>query len=640
VRGYSNPFRSRASEQQRDLSTFVRTFAVGALDVMPESIWDRLVVVRSAPGGGKTSLMRVFTAPSLDLIHTRRDELEALHGRLQAVGAISRQGPTVLGVLLNLARDYQALLDLGAPPDVSTRLFFRLLDARIMTAVVRASLSTRGLRYPQDADRLTLKVPPGNEVFLERLGGASGAEIVKHTLATERRTLDLLDSLLPVAWEDAAGSQSELYSLRALSECTIEVGGVTLRRRPLIMLDDGHALAPVQRDALLDALADRRLAVARWYAERLQAMDPEEVLGGEIEGRDLHVVAVEETQRLRRSYRRVLIEAGNLRAGRALERYADERLDFFELLEVEEGELLGSEPVKVAEAVRDAAYEAAGSSLRLRGWLDETPDGAGYADVVLWRQKQIVIEREKGRRQMDFFALADEADESEAERLDAQLTRVAEAARLFLAREHRLPYYAGAERIAALASWNVEQFLSLCGDLFEAMLGSITLRERPRVSAARQDALVRRASERLWRQVLSRVPNGRELLRLLESVAALSRAETERPSAPYAPGVTGIAITMEERRRLLEPAKRAKITGGDDLLRALAAGSAFNLLSIELNQTVKHQRVAVIYLNRLLCPRLNLPLQRGGFRERQLEEIAGWAAGSSAFTARAQVELA
>ena len=35
----------------------------------------------------------------------------------------------------------------------------------------------------------------------------------------------------------------------------------------------------------------------------------------------------------------------------------------------------------------------------------------------------------------------------------------------------------------------------------------------------------------------------------------------------------------------------------------------------------------VIYLNRLLCPLFQLPLLRGGFREKRLETMAKWMTG-------------
>src|SRR2546421_12686199 len=115
MRPHWNPFRSRSTEQQRDVRSFLRNFGAGVLEMLPETVWDRPLVIRSAPGGGKTSLMRLFTSESLGLVEDRKPDFAHLHEKLVEIGAISSAGPAFLGVLLNLDRDYRALLDVGAP---------------------------------------------------------------------------------------------------------------------------------------------------------------------------------------------------------------------------------------------------------------------------------------------------------------------------------------------------------------------------------------------------------------------------------------------------------------------------------------------------------------------------------------------
>jgi len=81
---------------------------------------------------------------------------------------------------------------------------------------------------------------------------------------------------------------------------------------------------------------------------------------------------------------------------------------------------------------------------------------------------------------------------------------------------------------------------------------------------------------------------------------------------------------MADRAQLLQSAVREKIPGADALFRALASAIANNILSAELNYSVKGGSFMVLYLNRLLCPRFGLPLNRGGFREKKLREMASW----------------
>ena len=115
MRPHWNPFRSRSTEQQRDVRSFLRNFGAGVLEMLPKTLWDRPLVIRSAPGGGKTSLMRLFAADSLIHIADRRDDFQILASLLDEVGAFHHGRPAVLGVMLSLDRDYRSILDLGAP---------------------------------------------------------------------------------------------------------------------------------------------------------------------------------------------------------------------------------------------------------------------------------------------------------------------------------------------------------------------------------------------------------------------------------------------------------------------------------------------------------------------------------------------
>ena len=78
MRSYPNPFRSRTSEQvaHQGLDRYLHTFGADALDLLPDDLWDRPVLIRSAPGAGKTSLLRAVSADALKLLSSRRSGFE------------------------------------------------------------------------------------------------------------------------------------------------------------------------------------------------------------------------------------------------------------------------------------------------------------------------------------------------------------------------------------------------------------------------------------------------------------------------------------------------------------------------------------------------------------------------------------
>src|SRR5438067_13452967 len=122
-----NPFRLRRAESIDTDANFLGLFEPGILEVFPEQGWAESVhVFRSAAGGGKTSLLRLFTPGALLALHSRRTEenVRELHQRLMEMGAVGEGGPRLLGVLLLCGRNYAMLQDLGLDQPRKTRLFF------------------------------------------------------------------------------------------------------------------------------------------------------------------------------------------------------------------------------------------------------------------------------------------------------------------------------------------------------------------------------------------------------------------------------------------------------------------------------------------------------------------------------------
>ena len=111
-----NPFRLRASEYAESHRTFVRLFSPEALDVLQaDNIWKRPQIIRSAPGGGKTSLLRLLTPSSLRTIYAlrTREYMKDLFQKLTSLDVIGEDGTHVLGVFLSCAHSFATLDDLS-----------------------------------------------------------------------------------------------------------------------------------------------------------------------------------------------------------------------------------------------------------------------------------------------------------------------------------------------------------------------------------------------------------------------------------------------------------------------------------------------------------------------------------------------
>lgn len=631
MRSYINPFRYRTSEQvaQQGLDRYLRTFGADALDLLPDEIWDKPLIIRSAPGAGKTSLLRAISAETLCLLTQRRAAYEDIVARLQAIGALDGDGsPAVLGFRVTLARDFRSIVDLEADPATAQRSFQRLLDARIITAFCSAVERLADVAEGPILDAVTIRPEAAGEAALGRVGGPSVATLRRWARRAEDEILDRLDSVLPR--DDHLDGHAALYSLRALSGSQLEISGELSALRPVLLLDDGQELAPEQRTLLLDAFHDRELQLARWYTERYSAMEPEDLVGdGEPHRNSIPVWLEREALRMgaatrrgtkTRRFEKLLADIAGRRANRLLHEYGDVDLQFTELLDVDEDDVLILRAQRAAAVIRDRLERLPGATERYGRWFADADALGGLESARRWRELEIVIARDRERGELALF----DVELSDDERKSRSDAAIREAAGLWLRREFGLPFYWGSRHLAKLSAENIEQYLNLCADLFDEMLAGITLRQGALVDRLRQDAALTAACDQFWADIPGRRIGGRAIQQLLRHIAKLCRAETYRPTAPYAPGATGTALSMRDRARLLDPAVRARLPGGEELFNALHGAIGHNLLRPRTDYSVKNDRWMVLYLNRLTCVRYGLPLGYGGFREKPLEEMCQW----------------
>ncbi len=390
------------------------------------------------------------------------------------------------------------------------------------------------------------------------------------------------------------------------------------------MLDDIHRLTPKQREWLLSAILSLRSSAGIWVAERLEALTVDELLSpGASQGRDYgEVITIEDYWRGSRvsKFEKMISSVADRRTRDAREveigRFADCLQDTLDGDEWQDAYRQGISVIADRVKQRSAGRPEFAAWISDREGRSETP----RERLLSWKVLEIQIERElrKGQQALDFFEL----NTSDLEQRDASDVRA--AAELFVAREFNLPYYYGFSRLACMASRNIEQFLWLSGDIFEECVSAALLRRATQLAPPDQERILRKSIRAVWKELPQRVGYGTRVMRLMESIGKLAQWETEKPSAPYAPGVTGVAILMSDRDTL----KSALRPSSDDqlvlLAEVIASCIAHNLLEVNLNQKCKGQYWMVMYLNRMLCVHFGLPLQYGGWREKRLSELQTW----------------
>lgn len=621
-----NPFRLQTAESIDSDADFLRLFGHGVLDLLPDdALSGRPLFIRSAPGGGKTSLLKLFTPSVLQHLVAMKsnDAVKDLFSKLKGLGAVSEHDVNVLSVMLPCARTFPALADVELKPQRAKRLLLALIDARIILGALRAILIARGLRFPDDLSRLTLVAPPDDHI-----PGLSfpcdGVAVQRWAETVEQGVADLIDTLMSPEGAGPSGHDA-LLSLRLLDANCIQLDEKPFQARWLITFDDMQKLAPTQRKTLLEVVVDQRARSTVWLAERFEALSTDELLAsGALSGRDHLVINLEREWKKGRFEPAVRLIAER-RARMAAESAGANAPDAFApTIEADLDAPAWQEKTQEAlNVVRKRVEALAVGKPQYADWVKSRADVEGTLrhQLIKWRTLEILIARQQGKKQMNLLLEPLSTEELE----DKDQSDVRAAAELFLSKEFDFPYYFGLSKLASLGSFNVEQFIRLAGDLFEESLAAAVMRRRPQLAPDRQQRILQGAYDTRVKDLPRRAKNGRDVLRFLDAVGQFCHHVTHQPNAPYSPGVTGIAILMQEREILLDPEHLAKNPPAAAFASMLATALAHNLLHAEVDYKVKGNRYMVLYLNRLLCPKYELPLQFGGFREKPLREFITWA---------------
>lgn len=615
-----NPFRLRASQRSVNDEQFVKLFGAGALELL-EGLgdpWSGIVFLRSAPGGGKTTFLRLLTPRPLQLTARLPDDhqVKLTHDALMKVGALSDSGPDILGALVTFTSEYRDLAEI----DRANGLFRALLNSRIVISTLRAVLERSERAYPDDLGQITASWQPESGATIP--ANATGEQLFEWASHIEKGFYDHIDDL--GANEPVNFGHSRIDGLKWFAQSKINDARGEVSAKRVLLMDELQTLAQTQRNALVDFVVGAREPCGVWIAERLEALNHRDLLSeGALEERDYEGVIQLERRwagNRARSYARFVEQIANLRAAKA---DGFENREFFSMIaENEDDAVWGPRFSEASKEIETRLVSQARGIARYDDWfasvINSKTDEMNRA--TKWRSVQILIERDMRRSQssFEFFPLA-------AEELEKKERGVERAAEHFMRTELAAPIYFGRETLASVSSSNVDQYLEVAGEFFEEISAKIKgPRDTPTpLSVERQDALIRRVAESRWNSLVRRLPRGYDARRLLEGVGRFCRSETFRPTAPYAPGVTGIAITMNDRRLLIDH-EDEEIKHYLKLRDVLTSLVAHNLLVPRVDHQNKGRSYVVFYLNRLLCVQFNLPLGFGGWREQNLNTLLEW----------------
>ncbi len=590
-----NPFLKRATDFMRDEEAFLAIVSpepVSYFLLKPGKehlLYDRLVIIRGAPGSGKTTLGRLFAYPSLAaLLRNRKiDQHRALVVALNGAGAIEGDLPRVLGCRLQLETDYREFWEFPYPPELKLQLMMALIQARAVMAWMRnltesgVPLATVSVVPRQDAEAATLAI-----------GGVGAAEVVSRARAVERALYKVVGALVPPPIGELSPDCTDAYRpFDVIDHIRVRqpspAGEETLDLQPLIILDDAHALHSGQVQGLQRWLARRELRVARWVLTRLDVLHPHEMLAAVTEDRSDFVqlpgiTATRDTTEImlqssgtnrgpqRLAFRKMARDMADrylgqmpLFAHRGLKRLSD-------MLPTQEVQLTASRCRELADQV-SAAQTKLGISNERRASIEATigafePGGKRTAGDLQLEMLSILMHRHAKRTANQRSLFQEDATDPEPSKPLSIDSAVVDAARIHLLHKCERPFYFGIDDLCDAGSENVEQFLRLAEALVGQVSTQITRGKAPSLDASAQHRLLRqRAADILssWN-----FPHCQAVRRLIGVLGKRCRQVSLEPNAPLGYGANAYGIPQDDFDLILEQYP--------DLARVMQYGIAYS----------------------------------------------------------------
>lgn len=622
----------RASEKIESDANFLRLYSPEALDLLvdqhlKEELWGKVVFIRSSPGSGKTSLLRVFEPGPLNIVYNQRSQdHKELYSVLNKLEVISNDRVDTIGITVRCNRNYEILEDLDIKDIQKIRLFYSLLNARIILATLSSLLEFKSTELSDQGGLAGIYFDYNNDHnFLKSLETpCTGQVLFEWASNIEKLVYDALDSFLPL--EDAKiEGHDELYSLTILRPEYFKIDGSQVCNRFLFMVDDAHKLSIQQRDSLFSYVTEQRGDFSIWISERLEAELFSE-----------NFTTANFASYIDRDYFEINLERfwgdHTAKFKKVLSRIATKRADlstedvnsFQEYLDSELNESTYKQEIELSiKQSLDKIMRLTSYSPRFDNWIDYLNKQSiiSLERAIVIKEAEILVTRSIGKQQLTFeFPLI---QEELTDKMDSALEN---AAKLFISKDYKIPYYYGFQDLINISSNNIEQFLGFAANLFEGMLSNKISGHKVLLEPERQEFLIKDVIQKKWRELPTLIPESKTVVPFLEGLGSYFQNITYKSTASYAPGINGFAFKTTSLKLINDDFYSEVNELYTPLRDAINVCLAFNLLETkEVAQGKKGNMWKVYYLNRWLCVKYNLPLSYGGWNKLSPDQLLKWA---------------
>lgn len=632
-----NPFLKRATEYYRDEEAFLAVISPEPIryflrEAKKDSLYEKLVNIRGTPGSGKTTMAKVFEFPALSALlrnssmATYRELVDTMSG----CGAIVAGELEVLGCRLPLETDYREVWEFDYPENIKLTLTTTLIQARAVLAWLR-HLQQGGY----DLSEVRIEARPDADAALTAIGGTTGSSLLERARQIERALYKVVGALVPPELDELDEAVTSAYRpFDVIDRVVVRTPeGGERRLRPLVILDDAHALHPAQFRGVQLALIRREIRVARWILARLDVLHPKEAfealtedrgdetqMPGVTASRDYIAImlqSLDERRKHRVAFRRMATDM----AARYLLQMEIFRARSLQRLE----NLLGDQVPALSKAKVDELAQSVDAAQRRLRISDErrrelvaaieaySPEGMSSVPPELrLAMLSVLMHRMEKRGQTGLFDTELPEPASKLPKVDSG---VFAAACIHLLHRYDRPYYVGIEDLCDASSENAEQFLRLAAELVEISAVNIIRGKSALLDPSVQHEKLREKATHVVQEW--DFPRSKQVRKLVESLAARCLQKTLEPNAPLSAGANAYGILQGEFEAI--PDRHP------ELAQLLQAAIANNALTVVPRHNCKNKEWCLLELGGIVILRHGLTLKRGGFLEGSASALAALA---------------
>lgn len=613
---WKNPFQIKNFEQNDSDITYLDLFNSSALSIIKEEMFEMSTYITSTPGAGKTSLFKAFSANVLQIISKKQyqDTYNEVYSAMVKNKVIIDGKIKLLTCQLSCARNYD-ILDEMFTNGRRKQVFFSLLNYRIAIAFVRNICVLLDTTIEEGADKIKFEVIP-DEMISEEDNFSNGAKLFQWACENERKLCIYLDSNREQEIE-LSFIHMTLMMVKLFEPNNILINGQRVFEKSLIIFDDLHKLSNGQKKNLVDSIYVLRAKVGVWFGERIEGLTTSQIisLDGSLNREYNEKIFIDDYWSKNNSkFVNMLNDVANRRVKKAnlsgLEDFSSCVSNDLVKNEYEKNAKKGIESIRSLIFKQPITAEKYSLIMEYIDSLkcDLFEKGTYYECIC------IKIKREE-IGQMRFYLGEIDTVDSFLEFFNIN-KKVAE---YYFSYKNSIPYYYGVEKIMAISSSNIEQFLYMAAGIFErsraVFLGSKKTSNRYKLSAIEQEKYIMLSVRNKWEDMHYRYSDASEIQKFLYNIGLIGIKTRDSGRNSYNGGaITGIGIKSSE---IMEANKKTRYTILLDILSKCIASKYLE------KKVISHDgEYYVFYFNRWLCVYYGLPLSYGGWRQLSIQKAA------------------